>query len=154
MFWKARLHTTLDTLSIGAMYDCMDSNNYDKLVISGNPSKKKLKEVWKKLYDDYLKLFGIPEQFKRYVKLKGRAARLWSDVYLKGQKWKTVLARVADFEADQAIKQVSDSGTTIDEVLIGMAQMLELRYPLEKYKVTVTQFHGYKQLIEKRTKKV
>jgi len=153
MFWKAELHTTLDTLPIGTLYDCIDMGNYKSLIIKGKASQKKLKEVWKKLYDDYLKLFGVPEQFKRYVRLKARAARLWSDVYLKGQKWKTVLARVADFEAEQEIGQIKDDQSTIDEVLIGMAQMLELRYPLEKDKVTVTQFYGYKKLIEKRTKK-
>ena len=151
-FWKDKTYTSVNNISIGLFTEILDSGDLSKLVIKSkyhvlkrDYTVSQLESIWANIYNEYIELFGKPETLAKYVMKKVIAFEIWQDVF-NGEKWKTALAKVADYEAEAVMKQ-STSDLNIDEVLADMS--MNTNFDLDKYNVTVAKFYGYQKAIER-----
>lgn len=63
-----RLITTCDKLMMDKFIDCLVSENYNSLIISGNPSKEQLDAAWNNIISEYAELIGS-EHYETIIRL-------------------------------------------------------------------------------------
>ncbi len=149
MIFKKRYktYTSISNIPIGVFSEVLSSGNLGMLVLKGNPSIMHLAQVWEIIYNEYLQLFGIPENFRQFALHKKKAGKLWQDVFVKGLAWKKPLAQVQDLKAESYLKESEVGEVTIEQVMAEMGK--RVGFYLNPRVVTVKEYYGYKKQIER-----
>ena len=136
----ASYYSSLDTMPIASFFRCMSG---DIKYVSKNKYllPKKAIQKWETLFNQYIKLHGLPESYLIYMDKMKKAISLYAEV-CKGQKWKIVLARVKEKEAINMIQQEGES------VEITCARISKhMGFAVRANECSVTEFYSYVHII-------
>lgn len=100
-------------------------------------SKSRALKAWKKLFNEYLEVFGLPTEYIMYLKRQIKANDARIDVYVKGKTHKKAMIEVYDYEASTIIDtDGADIGATA-------AQISDMKgFLIEPEKVSVRTFYS------------
>ena len=142
---KSDCYDSIHNLPIGIFQQIIKTGNHSLLIKKGKENDKYLSDKWHRIYDEFLKEFGVPDQYKQYIKLKLKWAKEIERVWLKGEKWRLSFADIAKMEAEQLINNIeSDFTETLAYVSKGMS------FRVNPNTVTVYEFYSYVKTLEKR----
>jgi hypothetical protein len=144
MFFKSAYHHSIDSCPIGVFQDILKRGDLQKLVIKGKPRPAKLNEAWELIYDEYLKLYGIPQSFKDYCNKKIQAGEMFAESLIEGQSWKRAIYEMLNEEAESAIS--SQQSEEFEKVLAYTSKKVGFR--IDPKAMTVREFYGYLNLAE------
>lgn len=65
-------------------------------------------ELWSNIYNEFLEEYGLSDKFKKYLRLRIKATRLYNEALLEGKKHKITFAKLADLQALDAIKESNE----------------------------------------------
>ena len=119
MFKKPKIYSSVDNCPIGIFNKVLETKDYNLLCYNGKAKPQRLLESFKIIYDEYLKLFGIPDQFKRYSIHMRKAGELYLESIKKGKEWKkiTLEACLASSNLPASSKGVKNRGSpTMSEI--------------------------------------
>ncbi len=112
--------------------------------ISGKYNAVKAIDSWEKIFNEYLKEFGLPETYKRYLKLMVKACTLYSDAYNKKDKKHLIVN--AKLKQAQASKEISGIPESIDKTAARVARFMKM--PIDLSTITVVVFHSYLEIMQ------
>jgi len=142
---KSDCYDSIHNLPIGIFQKIIKTGNHSLLIKKGKESDKFLSKKWHQIYDEFLKEFGVPDQYRQYIKLKLKWAKEVERVWLKGERWRQPRVDIAKHEAKQLITGIeSDFAETLAYVSKGMS------FRVNPNTVTVYEFYSYVKTLEKR----
>lgn len=65
-------------------------------------------ELWSNIYNEFLDTFGLSDNFKKYLKLRAKATKLYKEALVDGKTHKITFAKLADLQAIDAVKETSE----------------------------------------------
>lgn len=138
------VYSSIDNLPVYYFDQINKTGDYSLLVKT--KSKKinqiELEKTWEKIYNEFIKEFGISEQLLKYIKLMKEAIQHYEDAYVNGNRVSLNFAKVAEFEAEQIFKQASESPNNVYAIVSkGMGFRIN---PLE---ISTREFYNYLKLI-------
>lgn len=90
-------------------------------VFADSKESKQDVEEWERLYNEYLQKYGLNDIYKQYLTLKIKIAKCQIDYILHSNR--RTLNDIRIYENDlEKIKNISDSGTTIEEILMHLSK--------------------------------
>jgi len=96
-------------------------------------------ELWSNIYNEFLDFFGLSKEFKKYLKLKAKATRLYMDAMCSGKKHLITFAKLYDSQADKSISDIEGGDLAITSA--GLSKFFGFRInPME---VTVKEYYAY-----------
>ena len=139
MFIRSKNFNSIDNCPIGVFQDILRGASLRKLVTKGNPKDKQLIKAWGQIYDEYLKLYGIPDNYQEYCNKKIQAGEVFLQSLEPGQEWRRAIYKLLDSEAEGLIK--STHKNEFEKVLAQTSKMIGFR--LNPREITVREFYGY-----------
>ena len=138
---KTKLHTSIDTLPIATFNKVSRLGELNLLQISGifKASQKELEGAWIRIYNEYLQLFKVPDNYKRYVALKAEAGEAFADSLEEGQIWKRSLYHVLNNQAEALMTK----GDIIEFEQILAKTSIKVGFRLDSNIITVREFHAF-----------
>jgi len=144
MFFKSTYYNSIDNCPIGVFQSILKNGDLNRLIIKGKPSIKKLNIAWETIYDEYLKLYGIPQSFQDYCNKKIQAGEMFAESLIEGQSWKRAIYEMLNEEAESAI--ASQQSEEFEKVLAYTSKKVGFR--IDPKAMTVREFYGYLNLAE------
>lgn len=96
-------------------------------------------KLWSDIYNEFLEEFGLSKNFKKYLKLRAKATRLYKEALVDGKTHKITFAKLADLQAVDAIKSVE--GGDLSKTSAALSKYYGFRInPME---VTVKEYYSY-----------
>lgn len=142
MFFKSTYYNSIDNCPIGVFQSILKKGDLNNLIIKGKPSIKKLNEAWENIYDEYLKLYGIPQGFQDYCNKKIQAGEMYAESLIEGQSWKRAIYEMLNEEAESAIS--NQRAEEFEKVLAYTSKKVGFR--INPKEMTVREFYGYLNL--------
>lgn len=139
MFYKTNYHKSIDTCPIGVFQSILKGADLSKLTTKGKPKAKQLAKAWETIYDEYLRLYGIPKGFQDYCNKKIQAGEMFILSLQDGQRWKRAIYEMINEEAESAIE--SQHTEEFEKVLAYTSKKIGFR--LNPKEITVREFYGY-----------
>ena len=137
-FFYGKLYSDIYSLPIGVFLRVSKNNNLELLSISGRHSKKALSMAWRSILDQYIKEFGLSDDYRQYLELKSQSIMLWHDVYIKGHTHKIILAKIKD---EQAKEISSIKGKNEGELIALLSRKMGFR--IDPSSISVYEFYSY-----------
>lgn len=130
---------------------CNDGNlKYTRL--DKNIGTKKIDEkTWVKLYDEYLKEFGLTKRYENYLKLIQKKAILQADFVIKNDKFTLTELEIIDYKIKE-VEQYFGEGQSIEVILTWLGQFLG--YKINQKETTVKEYYTILEEYGKANKKV
>lgn len=104
-----------------------------------------LEEHWIKIYDGYLKKYGLGDDYIAWCKMTKKATNAFKQAYVDGKKWMITHAKLYQAQADQMIKDVEHGDLAETCVALGKFQT----YRIDPMVETVDSFNAIIKLAEK-----
>lgn len=121
----------------------MKTGDYDALT-NGRVYKHKGKYAWKRLMDEFCKEFGLPEDYKAYLKLRVQASKLYAKAIDK--KHYITMARVKEQQAEALIRSMNGESQSLLQTAAMISR--ELGFAVDVNTCTVAQFYSYLNLLQ------
>lgn len=144
VYFNSRFYNSIDNCPIGVFQDILRGASLRKLVIKGKPKDKQLIKAWERIYDEYLRLYGIPQGYQEYCNKKIQAGEVFLQSMEAGQEWRRAIYKLLNAEAEGAIKHTHKQ--EFEKVLAQTSKMVGFR--LNPKEVTVKEFYGYLNLAQ------
>lgn len=112
------------------------------MVIKGKLRKRKALRAYAKVFDEYLKEFGLPREYEEYLKTMIWAAEEYAAA-AQGERFRFTLAQLKEKEA---AKMLAGDSTPLNIVAANLSKALG--FPVNPATVTVAQFYGYLKSLE------
>tara|TARA_R110000803_G_scaffold98237_2_gene166392 strand:+ start:128 stop:565 length:438 start_codon:yes stop_codon:yes gene_type:complete len=95
--------------------------------------------LWSDLYNEFLETFGLSDKFKKYLKLRAKATKLYKEALVDGHTHKITFAKLADMEAIDAIQEVD--GGDLSKTSASLSKFYGFRInPME---ISVKEYYSY-----------
>ena len=134
-----KYYDNIKQLPVAVFSEVSKTGDLQQLVISGGVSKKQLVKAWQDITGQFIKEFGLNESYKKYLSLMTQVILLNHDIYVKGQKWKKIKAKV---KSNQANSLISLQGAVrFSEQIAEISKKMGFR--VDPYEVSVFEFYGY-----------
>jgi hypothetical protein len=125
--------------------------NFDKIISTGDyfflfkgqPEKinsKELEKIWENIYDEFIKEFGISEQFKMYLERMGAYVQCLDMAYNGGDKSQLTMAEINKRRAEDYLK----SNESKHDIYAVVSKYMG--FPCKAKELTVKEFYGYLKL--------
>ena len=108
------------------------------------PKIDNLDDVWEAIYNEFIKEFGLSQYFLDWLNLRLQALELYREAYVEGEKYKRVLAKVKEAEADELM---SSNSTQDNNVYAIVSKSMGFR--VDPKQVSVKEFYQYLKLAQK-----
>jgi len=144
MFFKAKYHCSINTCTIGIFQSILKGGDPKQLVISGRVRNNKIVEAWGNIYDEYLKLYGIPKSYVQYCEKKVQAGEAFLESMQKGNEWKRAIYNLINIEAESLIS--NEQSEEFEKVLAYVSKQIGFR--IDPNTMTVREFYGYLKLAQ------
>jgi hypothetical protein len=149
-------------LKFGKTYNSIDELpiwNFSQINKSGDlgylyfkykkPKDKRLLKIWENIYDEFIKRFGLSENYIKYINIRQQALELYKEAYVDGEKYKRVLADIKVAEAERLIEDSED--VDLFEVSAYLTKNNFGRIDVKV--VSVAEFYSYLKIIKKENGK-
>jgi len=122
----------------------LSTGDMEVIHISGKYNAAKAMDSWKKIFNEYLKEFGLPESYERYLKLMVKACTLYSDAYNKKDKKHLIVN--AKLKQAQANKEITGIPESLNKTAARVAKYM--RMPIDVKSITVSEFYSYLDIMQ------
>ena len=112
------------------------------LVISGKPQNKDLYSLWSKINNEYLSIFGLPDNYLRHLKLKERYCKEIERVWIKGERYRMPFADIALIEAEALVNDINQE---FEQTLGTLSKNMGFR--IDPMTTSVYLFFSYKKTV-------
>lgn len=137
-----RYYESINEMILDNWFRCQDGNiQYCRKNIKKG-SKEEDERQWIKLQDEYLKVFGLQEDYSKFLKLQIDKAKAELDYIISNDRFK--LNKISQIEAKiQLLTSSSETGLSVQKVLNSLSKM-------QGYKMTIfnTTVNEYFELID------
>lgn len=110
--------------------------------------KIELGQVFERIYQEFLKLFGISDEFYQIISLRREIAIMKLDMYLNNDASMETFIEIKELELAKLLK--SNEGSTTHELKARIEKFMGFR--LDEKMVSVKEFYSYIELIKKEFK--
>jgi hypothetical protein len=148
---KVHTYKSIDDLPIWNFDILCKTRNYQYLLhdeFAEFPEDIDADELWTRIYDHYLEVYGLGEDYKEWCKLMRKASNAIGDVYLKGQKWKITHAEIYRQMADKLISNVEAGDLSVTCASLSKYNGFRIN-PAE---ISVREFNSYLEIAKKASK--
>ena len=142
--FKSKYYNSIDNCPIGVFQYILKKGDLNRLTIKGKPSIKTLNQAWEQIYDEYLRLYGIPQSFRDYCLKKLQAGEMFAESIKEGMMWKRAIYEMLNEEAESLINQ--GHAEEFEKVLAITSKKAGFR--LNPNEMSVREFYGYLNLAE------
>lgn len=140
---KNNYYDSIHNCTLYAFDQALSKGDLKVIHIKGKYNASKAANCWKKIFDEYLKEFGLPETYERYLKLMVKACTLYSDAYNKDKKHLLVNAKL---KQAQAKKEISGIPESLNKTAARVAKFM--RMPIDIRVITVSEFYSYLDIMQ------
>jgi hypothetical protein len=137
-------YNSIDNLTCDRFDKIISTGDYNYLFIA-DPDKKvkpaELEQAWEQIYDEFIKEFGISEQYKLYLETMGLYVQHLDAAYNGGDKSQLTFAEIRKREAADMLK-CNESKLSIYAVVSKF-----MGFPCKASELTVKEFYGYLKLM-------
>lgn len=143
-------YTSIDTLPIYNWWKVHEMGTFEYLLIQRQPltigQQKRMGEVWKGLYSQYINRFGYTDQFLETMAKKKEIALLKVDLITSGDKSLKVFIQIAEKELEEMTGEDMDfyTGKSMLEKSLG--------FYIDIHRVSVAEYYSHFQVAKKVTK--
>ena len=138
IFWS-KYYDSIYTCPIKNFSDCIKSRDGDKLRKNGFINIRKAKKAYERLMNEYINVYGLPENYKDYIEKMKEASEYYDQVYNENMRWQLVRARIAEAEAKKIISM--GESEAIELTTAKLSKYLGFRLNLQE--MTVSEFYSY-----------
>jgi len=140
---KGNYYDSIHNCTIYAFDKALSTSNMEVIHISGKYNPIKAKTCWTKIFNEYIKDFGIPESYSRYLKLMVKACNLYSEAWNENKRHLIVNAKIKQRQANNEMLGVPEN---INKTAARVAKFM--RMPIDVKVVTVSQFYSYLEIMK------
>jgi len=148
-FKKAVYYDSIYSTPIGIWIDLNQGNNLNLLIRSGVVSKKKLEAIYHKIYNEYLKKFGLTEEFKRYIESKRLYIYSICDYGIDPTPINKTKMQIS--ERDFFAKQNEGESVDFDILYIEVEQAMGFK--IDRMSTSINDFYNYVKFYKKQKEK-
>lgn len=109
---------------------------------NGYATSKGMSKAWEKLFNSFIKQYGLPETYTSYINKMKKALSHYEKAY-KGKRWEIVKARIYEAEAMQFLSGESEN---INLTCSKLSKFMG--FPIRANECSVTEFYSYVKLLE------
>ena len=142
-----KYYVSIHDCPIGVFQNILQGGNYSLLCYDGKLSEEELNDIWFKIYDEYIRAFGVPELYSKLIKLRIKWGKEQERIWIKGDKYRESFAAIYKHEAEELTKGIKDE---FHEALAYISKSMGFR--VDPKVVTVYEFYGYVKALEKNGK--
>jgi len=139
---KTRMYKSIDDLPIWNFDILCKTRDYQYLLhdeFDEFPEDVEAEDLWVRIYDQYLEVYGLGEDYKEWCRLMRKSSNAIGDVYLKGQKHKLTFATIYRQMADKLISNV-EAG----DLSVTCASLSKYNgFRINPAKISVREFNSY-----------
>lgn len=140
---KTNYYDSIHNCTLYAFDQALSTGNMKVIHIKGKYNAGKAKNCWKKIFNEYLKEFGLPETYERYLKLMVKACTLYSDAYNKDKKHLLVNAKLKQAQANKEISGIPES---LNKTAARVAKFMRMHIDVRT--ITVAVFYSYLEIMQ------
>ena len=78
MNFLGKYHTSIDTCPVGPFQKVLSGEPLKNIHIGGRYREKAAFNCWRKLFNDYLKEFGLPTNYELFLNKMAKASEFWA----------------------------------------------------------------------------
>lgn len=145
---KAKYYVSIHDCTISVFNIILKTKDYSKVCYEGKLKEDEAFETWIKIYSEFIKEFGTPDEYKEYIQIRKKWAAEQVNIWIKGQEYRKSIAEMyrRQYEAIMLTPDEDNFSKTIGIV------SKEMGFRVDPTVVTVYEFYGYKNLIEENVK--
>ena len=134
-----KLYDSIQTMPINIWFKIHETSDLKHLIIDGEPKDNELNEAWDKAYSEYIKEFGVSDNFKDYLEVKRLLIYQQIDYTLDPSPINDTRLKMAQIEHDTYFDKVEGQ-----KISVTFAQIDKyLGVQTDKNKMTVMEYYGY-----------
>jgi hypothetical protein len=136
-FLASKYYDSIDNCPVLVFHEIMNGGDLKKLKMKGRFNGKKALESWKKIFNQYIKEFGLPENYKTYLEKMSQAAGFWAKSI--DDKFNKNMARIKEAEAKKALND--GAGGSFNDLVANVSKKMGFR--VAPNEITVREFYSY-----------
>lgn len=140
---KGSYYDSVHNCTVYAFDQALSTGDMRVIHISGKYNSEKAKECWIKIFNEYIKEFGLPDSYERYLKLMTKACTLYSDAWNKDKRHLLVNAQI---KKRQAENEMSGEAESIHKTAARVAKFMGM--PIDVRVIPVSQFYSYLEIMQ------
>jgi hypothetical protein len=106
-------------------------------------------ELWITIYDEYLKTYGLGEDYKEYCRLIRKASQAYHKVYFKNQPHQITFGEIFTAQAEQLIRNIE--GGDLSVTCASLTKYMGIR--INPMKTSVREFNSYIEIAKRESEK-
>ena len=139
-----RYYNSIHDCPIWHFNQVMTTGDYRFLCKNGYPNIKIGRKKWETIFDQHIKVHGLPENYIQYIKRMIKSLDHHVKSQMLGQKWQVVKARVAEAEAKNMLTGQSES---VEAICATLSKLMG--FPISPITCTVSEFYSYLKINSK-----
>lgn len=133
-----KAYNSIKDLPIINFNEVITKNNLKYLIIEGKHTDAELTLIWSNIYNEFINEFGLPENYKSYLRLKIKWSKEVKRVWIDGEIYRQAFADIYEEQANNLLTGIeSNLGKTIAQVSESMG------FRVNPKETTVYEFYNY-----------
>lgn len=139
---------SIENLPVYNFYKINETGDFNYLNFPKNTKPEILEKTWSKIYDEFLKEFGLSDKYTKWIALNKQLIEYYKNAYCEGKRHELNFARITEAK----IKELDEGeqlslGELIAVVSEGMG------FPVPVKETSVYQFYHYLKYLNGRVAK-
>jgi hypothetical protein len=146
IFKTAKYYDSIDNCPIGIFQKVLSGGDSSMLCYEGKPNKVKQHNAWELIFNEYVKEFGLPEQYTRYLAMMVRVINLYDIAYNQNKRSNITKAKILELKANLELN--NDAKISFSVTLAQVSK--EMGFKLDQNTTTVREFYSYVSLLNQK----
>lgn len=137
-----KYYNSIYNCSIHAFNEVLDKQNLKAIHLNGKYNEKEALKSWKNIMKEFIDVFGIPVNYKQYLRKQIQAIKLYDKSIKTGNRSLVTLAQLREKEGELEIKSIDS-----EPFLKNLARISKyMGFKINPKETTVAEFYGYIEL--------
>ena len=148
---QVKTYKSIDDLPIWNFDILCKTKDYQYLLhdeFAEPPEGIDLEDLWARIYDEYLEVYGLGEDYKEWCKLMRKSSTAYGDAYLSGKMYRITHAEIFRNMADKLISNVEAGDLSVTCASLSKYNGFRIN-PTE---ISVREFNAYLQVAKNESK--
>ena len=139
-----KVYDSIYTMPISVWLKVHETQDLSPLAIDSKVDAEVLQESWSKAYNEYIKEFGISEQFKAYLELKRQLIYATIDAALEPSSINLTYEKIAKVDHDNFFENQEKANFNVVYARVEK----HIGFKLNRNETTVFDFYNYSRLLQ------
>lgn len=148
---QVKTYKSIDDLPIWNFDILCKSKDYQYLLhdeFAELPEGFDAEDVWGRIYDEYLKVYGLGDEYKEWCKLMRKSSTAYGDAYLHGKRYRITHAEIFRQMADALINEIE-----VGDLSVTCASLSKFNgFRINPTEVSVREFNAYLEVAKRESK--